>query len=218
MNKNVINSLTPEQKAMIPKYIEFYESKFFNYHPIDKEKATEFFQWIYKFSELTPFNDLYIVSSPTDAQKLANELCGTKDVNYPFSGYGNAWNLGWLCYYSFMRDVVGNQKLDKNFDRYHEIIDLGVYDSIQFDEAVILVELPTEVYRSGTKLHREDGPAIKFGGDYEMYFWNGVAVPEKLIMDKESITKMDILVANEDVQKCFKEVLGEQIYESIISN
>lgn len=218
MNINAFDSLTPEQEAMIPKYIEFYESKFFIYKPIDREKATEFFQWLYEFSGLQPFKDLYIVSSQVAAQKLANELMATKDIYYPYAGYGNSYDLSWLCYFSFMRDVVGNQELDKNFDKYHEIIDLNIYDCIQFDEAVILVELPTEVYRSGTKLHREDGPAIKFGDGYEAFFWNGVEVPEKLIMNKESITKEDILLASEEVQQCFLEALGEDLYLDIITS
>lgn len=216
--KQLIESLTPEQEAMIPVYAEKYTNKFFNYQPINKEKATEFFQWVYNvLMDVDLFKDLYVVRNPIEAQALANKLCETEGVRYPFSGYGSAEQSGTICLYSFVQDELGIQ-LGEEFNKVKELIELNVYDSILFDEAVILVELPTEAYRNGNSLHREDGPAIKFGGDYEMYFWNGVSVPKKMIMDKSSITKDDILLSGEDVQQCFKEALGEQVYESIILN
>lgn len=216
--QELIDSLTPEQEAMIPVYVERYTSKFFNYKPINKEKATDFFQWVYKFSELAPFKELYIVSDPIQAQELANKLCGTEKTYYPFSGYGNAWDLGWLSFYAFMQEVVGIN-LDENFNKYHEIVDLSIYDSLQFDEAVILVELPTNIRRKGIRLHCEDGPAITFGKDYKMFFWNGVAVPEKLIMDRENITKEDIFKEdNAEIRRCFMEALGGQVYYNTLSD
>lgn len=210
-----IDRLTPEQEALIPVYVKKYTDKFFNYNPIDKEKATEFFQWVYKFSGLSPFKELYVVNDPDSAQALANRLCETEGVHYSYSGYGNAWDLGWLAFYSFMKEVCG-VKLDENFDHYHQIVDLNIYDCIQFDDAVIVMELATNIKRKGIRLHCEDGPAICFGPGYQLYFWNGVAVPEKLIMQRDQITKEDILgQTNAEIRRCFYEVLGGQEYYNI---
>lgn len=217
--KEKIEHLTPEQEAMVSVYVKEYTNKFFTYKPIDKEKAIAYFQWVYQFSELEPFKELYIVSNPREAQKLANQLCETEGVHYPFAfaKHEAAWDLGEIAMNAYFSEVL-EIEFDENWHKFKEIADLGVYDCIQFDEAVIVVELPTSVHRKNRNLHCEDGPALSFGTDYHLYFWNGINVPEKLIMDKNGITKEDIFKeTNGDALKCFVEILGQQKYDEILS-
>jgi hypothetical protein len=135
---------------------------------------------------------------------------------FEFSAYGNFSDYGWCTHCLFMQDVLG-VSTPESFKKFVEFIDLGIYDSIQLKEVVILVEGPTKVSQKGGRNHCEDGPAIEFGDGYALHFWNGTKVPEKLIMAPDSITSEDILKEqNAEVRRCFREKLGAKRYYDIL--
>lgn len=216
--KPMITELTPEQEEKLAVYRDKHLAMFFNHTEIDLKPATEFINWVYEFAKLDKPKDIYIVKSPMAAQKLANELCETEDVYYEFGSYVNAWDLGWLSYYNYVNEVL-DIDLGEDFQKYYAITKLHIYDSIQFDLACILVELPKEIHRRVDRMHNEEGPAVTFADGYSQYYWEGVAVPEKLIMDSENITKEDILKQdNAEVRRAFREKLGGVRYYDILSD
>ena len=111
-------------------------------------------------------------------------------------------------------------KIDNSiYTKYCEVLELGIYDSIQLNGFCIVSKLPTIVKRKMTKLHSDNSPAIEFGDNYKLYFWNGTCVSEKLIMTPELITKEDIMKeTNAEVRRCFMEVLGAKKYYDILSD
>jgi hypothetical protein len=140
------------------------------------------------------------------------------DLKYfSFTSYGNGTDAGWMsfCDYFTKIGVVNNE----NFNKFKQFIDIGIYDMILLDSVCIVSRLPVQVNRRVLNLHGEDKPAIEFKDTYSLYFWNGVLVPEKLIMTPEAITKQDVLsVENAEVRRCYMEKLGAKKYYDILSD
>lgn len=214
MSETKITELTPEQEELIPVYRDRYLKKFHTHKKVDQAQVKEFFTWLYELAGLKAPEEVYIVDSPLAAQDLANQLNGTKNKVYSFSSYGSAWDLGWISFYMYFKEVCGIE-LDEKFDKYKDFADMGVYDSIQFDRAVIISELPIKIHTLGENVHCSDGPAIEFADGFKVYYWNGVIVPQKLI--EGPILKADILSEkNAEIRRCYREKLGAKEYYSII--
>lgn len=251
--KKVITELTPEQEAQLPIYRKKHLDMFFNYKPIDEKIAKDFVNMVYSFAELELPKHIYIVETPKQAQDLANKLCGTEKnpQYYEFGSYMNAWDLGWLSYYSYVNEVLDIDLGDDYPWYYKGLTGSHIYDSIQFDKACILVELPKVIKRKADRLHCSDGPAISFGDGsdiiprltdspflkhlsdeekaamvegfakaYSQYYWENVAVPEKLIMDTDNFNKEDIeeFAGNTEVRRSIREVLGGKKYYDLLSD
>lgn len=215
----MIEKLTPEQEAKLDVYREEYLAKFYDKDPndINEEKIKEWFKWLYNLAGLKE-PEVYIVDSPRQALIKANELCGTKKKYYDFCTYGSSWDLGWLSFYKFFQEECNIEYEVKDlFNKFHEIVDLGVFDSIQLSEACIVSKLSSKISKRGDLLHREDGPAIEFNDGYALYFWMGVNVSEKLIMRPDEITQKDILEEdNAEVRRAMRERLGGVRYYELI--
>ena len=57
-----------------------------------------------------------------------------------------------------------------------------------YEHAAILSDRPLEIHLNERRVpHREDGPAIVFRDGWRVYAWNGKAVPERWIMQTESV-------------------------------
>ncbi len=136
---------------------------------------------------------------------------------FNFSSYLSYYDIYWLSFYKYMETIC---KIDnKDYNKYCEVLDLGIYDSLKFENFCIVSKLPTIIKRKVTKLHSNNSPAIEFGDNYKLYFWNGICVSEKLIMTPELITKEDILKeTNAEKRRCYMEVLGAKKYYDIISD
>jgi hypothetical protein len=165
--KKVITELTPAQEAQLPVYKDMHLKLFFDFEPIPRDKATKFVNEVYKYCGLEKPKEIYIVQTPKQAQELANLLCGKTDSKtfeyYDFGSYVNAWDLGWLAYYKYVNDVL-EIDLGEDFDWYYKgLTESRIYDSIQFDEACILVEMPSVIHKKAERLHCADGPAVSFG-------------------------------------------------------
>ena len=105
------------------------------------------------------------------------------------------------------------------FDKFSDFIQSGIYDSIQLDGLCIVCKMPKKINRSAIRLHSEDSAAIEWADGYKLYFWNGVPMPEKAIMSKDTISKEDIIKEiNAEKRRCYMEILGAKKYYDIISD
>ena len=170
--KKIITELTPEQEALLPVYRDKHLKMFFEYGPVPVEFAKNFINEVYEFCGLEKPKEIYIVQTPKQAQELANMLCGETNPKkfkyYEFSSYVNAWDLGWLSYYNYVDEVLGIDLGDNYRWYYNGLTKSRIYDTIQFDEACIIIELPSVIKKKGERLHCEDGPAISFGDESDI--------------------------------------------------
>lgn len=220
----MLEKLTPEMESKIIPTRDYWINKFyFNPNPLDLDEAktTEFVNWVYSLAKLEP-PKVVIASSPLHAQNIANELGGFPKGTYntPSSAIGIS-NYGWVAYYDFFTQIEVINHSD--FNRYKEYSDLNIYDSIQFEKLCIVTKLPSTVkstIRNGVRVpHCADGPAIQFEDGFSIYFWNGAIVPEKWIMDQDSLTKQDIVsTENAELRRCLMEILGAKRYYDILTD
>lgn len=136
-----------------------------------------------------------------------------------FSIYGNVWDYGWISFYEFFK-TIGVKIESPSYEKFKSLIFSGVYDMIQLNGFCIVSDLPDKILRnSRNRLHAEDQSAIHFRDGYELYFWNGVCVPSKWILNKENISKEDIVKeSNAEKRRCLREILGAKRYYDLISD
>lgn len=84
---------------------------------------------------------------------------------------------------------------------------------------VLVLKNPSFCSFDNGRLHNESRAALEYEGDFKVYKWKGVNVPEKLILTPESITKKDLEEnQNAEVRRAFIEKLGVSKYFSILSD
>jgi|GEM_PF-3050094 len=134
-----------------------------------------------------------------------------------FGSYGNIWDYGWVSFYSFFQKTgILKHPL---FPSFKAFVDSGIYDAIQLDGICVVCQLPKAINRKATRLHNESGASIEWNDGYKLFFWNGVCVPEKWIMDKDGVTKHEILSeSNAEKRRVLREILGAKKYYDVISD
>jgi hypothetical protein len=174
---------------------------------IDEGALRKGIDFVYELCGMKP-PEIIIVDSPKAAQDTANRLCGTENVFYEFGSYVNVSDFGWVAFYEFFKEQFGITT--DEFDKFLPLIKSGLYDTIQFEDACIVSRMPskTSVNDSG-RLHCEDGPAIVFADGYGQFHWNGIAVPKRWVLDRDSITAEEFAkTANAEMRRCIIEILG----------
>lgn len=200
------SNLTEEQKKEV---MERVRDRFMNYMlgggtSGDENKMKEMAAWLYSFNELTP-PPVYIVDSPVAAQFLANVLdreytnflqkkpgyrseMTTKEKFdlldkserqfYSFCYYGSLSDYGWVANYQYFNEI--GEADNDTARKLEEYFASGIYDSIQFEEACILVHMPKYIKVEDGRLHCLTGPSIEFRDGEKMYHIRGRAVDNDL--------------------------------------
>ena len=137
-------------------------------------------------------NVLYGVLSDTVEETVRNNVRKNvaEDLHYYPSTYCNISDYGWMAYCSFF-ERAGLGLINGAFRRFRDLINTGLYDTIQLDGLCVVSEMPTILERSPTgQLHSTTGPAIAWADGYEIYAHNGVTIgaewPRDLINDVDN--------------------------------
>lgn len=232
----VIDSLTPEQEALIQVVKDEYLDFVFNrevkpWTEEQKELIRNDVNWLYGLANLEPPKfGVTFAKSPMDAQDIANRMMkfgedkweanpwpeNTPKEYYAFAYYGNYSDLCWVAHFDYFTriGVINHEPLN----RYKKFLREGqVYDMLQFDTVCIVIPPPVEINRRDIVPHGEDRPAIRFEDGYSLFFWNGVNVPKKLIMTPELLTREDLIKeTNAERRRCFMEKLGAKRFYEIL--
>lgn len=222
----MLTELTEGQKKMMVEIKDEYIQKFNTYKKIDVKACTEYVHWLYTLSKLE-VPEVVVVSSPLAAQYYVNGIKFEGDINnvkltkkldyQEFASYGNYSDYGWVAYYDFFTRIgVINNEL---FNRFKDLIDIGIYDMIQLNELCVVSELPTKIQKRGRNLHGQSSPAIEFADGFKLWYWNGIRVNQQLIEKPETITRADILAQNNaEIRRCYMEKLTAKTYYDILTD
>lgn len=205
-----LTNLTDSQKARLKEIKKEYIDKFLRFEEINKDRAIAVITFVYSVIN-KPCPKIYKVTSPMEGQKLANKLKGTQKKFYTF---GSFLTVGWASFYAFYDTFVEFGIIDRNrFDKYFklsEFQDTGIFLTIEFEHAIILIEKPIVLKRVNGRMHSLDGPAIKWRDGYSLNYINGRSMP-RWIFDKvaeNTITKEDFInEQNEDVKAGIYELI-----------
>ena len=91
-------------------------------------------------------------------------------------------------------DTIGVLK-DKEFEKFRDLLSLGIWSGILFENVAILSKTPSKVVQEGKKLHSVLGPVIQFRDGYSIYRIHEVNFDEKTFYDltQKKIPVKDIL-------------------------
>lgn len=92
---------------------------------------------------------------------------------------------------------------------YASLLQSGLMYALPFKEHFLFCFLPSAWHLEQGAFHAEEEPSVRFSEDFKLYHWQGVAVPEKLILSPEEITREDLIQErNAEVRRCYQERLG----------
>jgi hypothetical protein len=134
------------------------------------------------------------------------------------SYYANVSDYGWIGFYDYFQSLNHFTKYDwSNFVKFKTLLQSGIYELLTFENVCIVSLKPKVKQDERNRLHCEDGPAVLFKDEFSMYFWHGIYIPEKWIMNKEPITKEDIMKeTNAEKRRCLMEILGNKRYAELL--
>jgi hypothetical protein len=209
----MIEQLTAEQEQLMNSIRDEYLERFFSCSiRIDKDVCERVIRRVYELADLKT-DDLKIIytQSPAEAQRVANELCGTKNQYYEFGSFLRCDEAYWILFYDFFYKI-GVIDHPLFVELKDDILNSGIFCSIQFDKACIVSEFPIKISRNeASQLHCEDGSAIEFADGYKQYFWKGVNVPEHVIMNPDSVTDKEFVgIENMELKRSYMEILGAE--------
>lgn len=205
-----LTSLNKSQKLRLKEIKEEFINKFLSFQEIDKKKAIALIEFVYPCIN-KPIPIIYKVSSPKAGQLLANKLNGTTKKIYNF---GTFLTIGWASFYAYYETFVEFGILTKDkFPKYfqlREMINSGIFLTIEFDKAIIIIEKPIVLKRLNASLHCTDGPAIQWRDGYCQYYINGRSMPN-WIFEKtanNTLTKEEFInEENEEIKAGIYEIL-----------
>ena len=204
----MITKLTPEQEAMMPRYVERWTAIGRCTDRINPATARTAVRDIYLNADKEPPKEILFVDSPKAGYELFKQLGGKSKDNF-FSGifYGNN-ESHWLAFYQFFRDEVGMSGLDKIVPLIRAAEECGwIYCGK--DVAIVMDRPCTIKLDEEGRTHCEDGPAISHIDGFSVYMWHGVRVPGMWITNKASLTaKMALAVSNVERRRAACEILG----------
>lgn len=119
---------------------------------------------------------------------------------------GNLW-AGWAAYVDFEQNVLNVTRPSTDCARW-------VAENTSWwwphEAYVVASEFPIQIhFDEQRRLHNPDGPAFEWGDGFKGYYWQDVKVPEKVIMDPDSITVQEVLEEkNAEVRRCMLAKVG----------
>jgi len=81
-----------------------------------------------------------------------------------------------------------------------------------FKDIVFVCDRPNEINRDNqTRLHSEFGPTISFQDGWELFYWHGIEIPKRLILQPETYSAEEMLAeSNTEIRRCMFEKIGYQ--------
>jgi hypothetical protein len=136
------------------------------------------------------------LDSPRQCNLKIKELSGipaTEKMQCIYPSFDGQYWAGWFSFYDYMETELGIVYPNKvEYDILKNCVKYGgVYP---LDTVCIVCQPPTIIKKNANGLHCEDGPALSYNGDNEIYALNGVVMDKKYILTPaEQLKSVDIL-------------------------
>jgi hypothetical protein len=222
----MLTELTAQDEARIIEVRDKYLAKLFNYvllEKFDAEKMKAAVNDLYAFANLPLPKDIIIADSPKAAQKICNDYNRTynndpslPDQTWEFAITGDVSDYNWLSFYEFFMPMEGilTDEAKTNLQRIIDIVDTGIFTSIQLEVLCIPVKMPNFISRDAeNNLHCTSGPAITFVDGYGQYYIHGRFL-EQSWFDKtinKTLTREEYLaISNEDIKGCINTIMDAE--------
>lgn len=215
----MIKALTKQQQNKFPLYIEKWTKIGLSTENVTLEDAQIDFC---AFQKVILKNDnpapVILVDSPCQANreiKKRYKVNGEMNCIYPY--FDCQFWAAWASFYDFMEKELGIEyKVKQAYDVMVRCINYGMVYPL--DDVCIVVKRPTILKMNNRGLHCENGAALSYNGDNEIYALNGVVMDKKYVMTPaKEIDAKDILKeTNVEVRRELLRKVGiERMMESL---
>lgn len=172
-----IKSLTPEQEAKIPEYLERFRKIGLSTDPTDRPKAEDAIRRSYAYFKLANPKIIWAESPFKGAELAAKLALGKEEVtkaeiaDQASKASFGSFEACWVCFYSFVANELPVEH-DGLINIVEDIIkECGAYWT--FDDTVVLTDKPTEIKMKDGVLHSEDGKALSYSDGTGIVAVNG---------------------------------------------
>ena len=215
----MITELTPEQEGKLDQYAEKWLRIGLCCDPIDRSKASEAIDSVYKCAGLEPPKNKIFVASPFDAfvvdyllHKGSVDADGNvirKDVKQEeLASHSVAWCFGFqdapiLGFYDFFRNETD---IDFSSCKIDGLMDAARHCGwfIPYEDVVIVSDRPEFIRLDGqNRLHCDGDAAVAYRDGNKLYFLHGVPVDAKwAVTPSGQISSAEVLaIENLDVRR-----------------
>lgn len=219
-----IDSISPEQEARFPEWVEKWTKIGLSTERADVERATVAVKKLYEIINQPQPKKILFAQSPFQAvkmgtyevKKLENPSIKMEDIpNSEFYSsvnnlYGGSFYASWASFVTFFRDVM-DLECDsfENFFWGEELTHSCGW-VWWHDDICVIVDRPTLIKMDDeNRLHNETGPAIEYADGYAIYSWHGVQIPDEWITDKDNLDPSIALTwENVEQRRCAAEIIG----------
>lgn len=197
----MIDSLTPEQIAKFPEYVNKWIEIGLRGGDCDLEACKEIIPEIYKEAGLKPPSKYIVADSPIDGIKKAKEIFGTKYresellLHQVYGLHDSAW-LSLIDFYYNELDLDFCSKLTPLM----KLAEVCGWWAPYSD--VVIVQHRPKVYLEDGILHNDSGAAIYYKDGYSVWAIRCVVVDSQIVMSPETQTIEQIQSeVNEEVKR-----------------
>lgn len=226
----VIDSLTPEQEAQIPGWVDKWMKIGLSTERADFDRAEAAILKCYDVLKRPRPKKVLRCASPYQAtsegiketikflglskEDLKKNRSDILDSIYQYRG--GQFFVGWTAYVSYFRDVCGWEHDSLENFKLDEEISLSCGWVWWGDHVVAISDRPLCLKQdAANNLHCEDGPAVEYSDGWKIFAWHGLIIPDDktwIITDKKSLTaSVAIDESNVELRRAMFEIKPEMI-------
>jgi len=193
----MINELTNEQVAKFGEYVSKWTSiglTTARRTVEDAERDFSIFQRII-LNRNTPA-PVVLVDSPRQCNlkiKEVSKIASSEKMRCIYPSFDCQFWAGWFSFYDFMEKELGIKYTNKaEYDAMKNCVGYGMVYPLE--NVCIVCQPPTIINKNANGLHCENGPALSYNGDNELYALNGVVMDKKYVLiAAELLNPVDVL-------------------------
>lgn len=208
MTDKKIESLTPEQEALLPIYRDKWLAIGLSCEPADREAIPGIIARVYQAAGLAPPEKIEFARSPLEAARRAAELSGRDVASCFHDQVFGSHDAAWLAFYDFMDRELAIEAAS----RLRPLMELAQVCGwwAPYEHLCICQDRHSVLKRDPqNRLHCEDGPAVAYPDGSSYFFWRGTAVPDAWILGRATLTAQAVLAAeNTETRRAGCEIIG----------
>jgi hypothetical protein len=201
----MIESLTKEQELQLETYKDKWIKIGLECSPCDMEECVKYGKMAYEAAGLTFPDKVFHAKNPVEASEIAKRE-GCESSNPVSDMMYGSHDAGWLSFYDYIYEVLEVKEVEPLLGLIGLAKHCGWWAA--YDDCVIFQDRHLELKLDDEgQLHNEDGPAVKYGGGFNVYAIGGVRLSEKVVMSPEELTIEEI---NSEVDMDVRSIMIER--------
>ena len=200
----MITKLTDAQTAKFDQYVTEWTAKGLTTEQRTLEEAQR---------DFTPFQtivlkkdkpaEVILCASPAKCWERVNQVLnpdGKEPLKFIYPYFDCQFWASWFAFYEFCAVELGIEyKNKKEYDAFKACQPYGMV--FPLDELCIVCQPPTVIKKNANGLHCENGPALSYTGDNEIYALNGVVMEKWHVMTPAEDIKAEDVMKETNVEK-----------------